>query len=225
MAFYAALLAVSLEGFAQQAPEQRQRADAAYRAGQAALARQDLEAAQAEFEKVVHLAPTLEQGHSALGSVLVRRGQPKEAIDELERALAIQKTDSIAGTNLALAYMQLGELPKALATFATLEAQAKTQKRLLPSYLLSNYARALAAAGRLDEAAARMKAAIQADPRDPRLHDDLGSIYAQQKQWSEAQKEFAAALRINSLRKTTPPRSSTAKPWPLPGRTQRRSPS
>src|SRR3984957_4643872 len=98
------------------------KADAAYRAGQAALAQRDLNAAQADFEQVVKLAPQAEQGHSALGAVLVSRGLVKEGIYELEKALAIKATDSTAQMNLAMAYAQIGSPDKALPLFSRLEA-------------------------------------------------------------------------------------------------------
>src|SRR5271163_1868280 len=94
------------------------KADAAYRAGQAALAQRDLNAARADFEQVVQLAPQAEQGHSALGAVLVRLGHTKEGIHELVRALVIKPTDSTAQMNLAMAYEQIGLHEKAIPLFS-----------------------------------------------------------------------------------------------------------
>jgi tetratricopeptide (TPR) repeat protein len=172
-------------------------ADAAYRAGQAALGRNDLAMAQADFAKVVRLAPGAEQGHSALGAVLISRGHPKEAIHELETALALQKTDTIAQMNLAVAYQQVGVPAKAIPLFAALEARANAQSHPLSSAVLASYAQALAAAGSLPQAAARMKAAVESDPQNATLHDDLGSLYAQLRDWPAAQQQFVHALRLN----------------------------
>ena len=41
-----------------------------------------------------------------------------------------------------------------------------------------------------------MKEAVNAAPNDAALHDALGSIEAQQKNWPEAQREFAAAVQL-----------------------------
>ncbi len=174
-----------------------QQADAAYREGQAALAHQDLAAAQTAFEKVLRLAPAAEQGHSALGAVLVNRGHPQEGIRELERALAIQKTDGTAQMNLAMAYQQVGQDARALPLFAHLEAGAKAENHTLPPYVLAAYARALAATGSLAPAAAQMKTALRAEPQNPALHDELGSIYARQKAWPNARQEFATATQLD----------------------------
>lgn len=71
------------------------------------MSRNDLNAAQAAFEKIVRLAPSAEQRHSALGAVLVRLGRTTEGILKLGKALTIQPSDSSAQLNLALAYGQL----------------------------------------------------------------------------------------------------------------------
>ncbi|HZD49341.1 MAG TPA: tetratricopeptide repeat protein, partial [Silvibacterium sp.] len=140
-------------------------ADADYRAGVAALSHNDLNAALADFQKVAHLAPTAEQGHSALGAVLFRLGRTGEAIRELERALAMKPSDASAQMNLALAYVQDGQPAKALPLFAKLEAAGRAEKRPLPAYLLASYARALAETGQSTAAVARMKEAVAADPQ------------------------------------------------------------
>ena len=191
------LMSVSHLGYSQTATEAVKQADAAYRAGVAALARQDLVTAQTDFEQVVRLAPHAEEGHSALGTVLIYRGQTKEGIRELETALAIKPTDTNARMNLAIAYQQVGSSAKALPLFAELEENAQLQKQALSVPVLSAYARALAATGKLPQAAIKMKAALQSDPRNAELHDELGSIYAQQKDWSAAQQEFTAAIQLN----------------------------
>jgi protein O-GlcNAc transferase len=183
--------------FAQEPSAALKRADAAYRAGQAALAQRDLSAAQADFEQVVQLAPQAEQGHSALGAVLVSRGHAKEGIRELEKALSINATDSTAQMNLAMAYEQIGSPERAIPLFSRLEAGARLQKRTLPSYVLAAYARSLAATQKIEPAVVQMKAALATDSQNAELHDELGSLYAQQKDWTDAQQELAEAIRLN----------------------------
>lgn len=196
-AAFIAGIALSNVALPQEPSTALKRADAAYRAGQAALAQKDLSAAQSDFEQVVLLAPQAEQGHSALGAVLVSRGHTKEGIRELEKALTMKTTDSTAQTNLAMAYEQIGSPEKAIPLFARLEADAHLQKRILPSYVLAGYARALAATQKIGPAVVRMKAALAMDPQNAELHDEFGSLYAQQKDWTDAQQEFATAIRRN----------------------------
>lgn len=173
------------------------KADAAYRAGQAALARKNIDEAQVDFEQVVRLAPQAEQGHSALGAVLVARGRTKEGVRELEKALALKSTDSVTEKNLALAYVQAGLPAKALPLFAKLESSAHIEKSPLTPDVLAGYARALAATQRLGPAVEKMRAAVASDQRNAELHDELGSLYALRGEWPLAQQEFAAALQLN----------------------------
>lgn len=182
---------------AQEPPASLKEADAAYRAGVAALSSNDLKTARADFEKVVRLAPSAEQGHSALGAVLFRLGKTGEGINELEKALAMKPSDNSAQMNLALAYVQNGQPAKALPWFAKLDAAALAEKHSLPSYVLASYAHALAETGQYPAAISRMKEAVAADPQSAEMHDNLGSLYAQREDWAHAKEAFAAALRID----------------------------
>ena len=169
-------------------------ADASYRAGVAALSRNDLKTARTDFEAVVRLAPTAEQGHSALGAVLVRQGRMDEGMRELEKALAMKPGDESAQTNLALAYQQTGQSAKALPLFAKLDAEARVEKRPLTQSLLLPYVRALVAAGKFDAATAKMKEAVAGDAHNAELQDELGSLYAQRQDWPDAERAFSAAV-------------------------------
>ena len=172
-------------------------ADAIYRAGTAALAQQDLATAQSDFEQVIRLIPNAEPAHVALGLVLVNRGQLQQGIHEYQLALALRKTDTTAQLNLAIAYQQLGQPAKAIPLFQQLETEARLRKQPLSAAVLSAHAHALASTGNLPQAALEMQAAIHADPRNPQLHDDLGSLDAQQRSWGSARQEFSAAIQLD----------------------------
>ncbi|MGA9426223.1 MAG: tetratricopeptide repeat protein, partial [Terracidiphilus sp.] len=191
-----AVAMISEQGFAQQSYANLKQANDAYRAGQAALVHRDLASAQRDFAQVVRLAPQMEQGHSALGAVMVSRGQISDGIRELQRALAIQPNDDTAQLNLALAYVQTDLPQSALSLFAALEAHAREQGHELPSNVLVEYARSLVQVHQLGRAEAKLKAAVSLNPNNAVLRDDLGSLYAQQLQWANAQREFALAVRL-----------------------------
>jgi tetratricopeptide (TPR) repeat protein len=178
-------------------PSLRQ-ADADYREGVAALNRNDLETAESKFKMVVQLAPAADQGHSALGAVLVRLGQTALGIGELQKALSIDPADGSAQMNLALAYEQTGAPAKALPLFAKLESTAHSESKPLPSYALAAYIRALAAAGETTAAISKMKEAVAQDSHSAELHDELGSLYAQARAWGEAEQEYSQAIALNS---------------------------
>lgn len=177
-------------------PSLRQ-ADAAFRAGMAAVSRNDLRTARADFETVVRLAPSAEPGHSALGAVLVTLGETGAGIRELEKALALRADDTSAQQNLALALQQSGQPAQALPWFARLDETLRAQNRPLPAEVLAAWARALAATRQFSAASAKMKQAIAAAPHNPEFRDELGSIYAHQQDWPDAQQEFRSAVQIN----------------------------
>ena len=172
-------------------------ADADYREGVAALSRNDLKTAKSKFEMVVHLAPAAEQGHSALGAVLVHVGQTAAGITELQKALSIKPDDSSAQMNLALAYEQTGSPAKALPLFAKAESAAYAKRRPIPPDVVAAYIRALAATGDSAAAISKMKEVIAQDPHSAELHDELGSLYAQARDWDHAEHEFSEAIGQN----------------------------
>lgn len=192
------LLALSIYGaaFAQEQPSAALRqADADYREGVAALNRNDLKAAQLKFESVVRLAPSAEQGHSALGAVLVREGQWAVGTRELERALAIKPDDNNARLNLAMVYSETGAATKAIPLFFRLKTEARAEHPL-SAMVLAAYARSLAATGQTKSAIAEMQGAVREENGSAELRDELGTLYAQQHDWPAAEQEFAAAIQM-----------------------------
>lgn len=191
-------LSASLVGAAQtqeQSASLRQ-ADADYREGVSALNRNDLETARTRFEAVTRLAPTAEQGHSALGAVLVRQGQLAAGTRELEKALAIKPNDSSAQLNLAMVYAQTGAQAKAIPFFAKLEAASRAEHQSLSASVLEVYARSLQATGQTHSALVQMKQAVSQESRNAQLHDELGSLYAMEKNWVSAEQQFTEAVTL-----------------------------
>ena len=169
-------------------------ADADYRAGLSDLSHGDLRAAEQMFYDVVRLDPAAEQGHSALGAVLVRLGQLPAAIDELNRALRSNPNDHSAQENLALACEQIGAFARAVPLFQADLAAARAAHRTLPSGVLEAYARSLAGLGNIAQAQPVMAQAARAHPSDPHLQDELGTLYALSRNWPAAESAFRAAI-------------------------------
>jgi protein O-GlcNAc transferase len=191
-------LIVSLIGgtHAQEPSATLRQADADYREGVAALNRNDLETARTRFEAVTQLAPSAEQGHSALGAVLVRQGQWAAGTRELEKALALKPNDSGAQLNLAMVYAQTGAHVKAIPLFAKLEAASQVDHHPLSANVLEAYARSLQVTGQTRRALVQMKLAVAQEGRNAELHDELGSLYAMEKDWAPAEGEFSEAVKL-----------------------------
>jgi len=126
-------------------------------------------------------------------------GRLPDGIRELEQALSMKAGDGSAQLNLALAYEQSGHAAKALPLFAKVEATAGSEKRPLAASILQPYGRALAAAGLLDAATAKMKQAALRDPKNAEIEDDLGSLYAHRQDWADAREAFEAALKLQPV--------------------------
>jgi protein O-GlcNAc transferase len=186
---FAALLGLALASSASAQTAAVKEADTAFRTGYAAFSSNRLEEARADFQKVVELAPQLEEGHSALGAVLLHLHVYPAAISELKQALKMKPNDVSAQTNLAFAYAATGRDREALPLFAKLGPSAD---------ILAAYARSLAATGQMTSAVEKMKEAVALAP-DAAHHDALGSLYAQQQNWSSAAEEFTTALQLDPL--------------------------
>jgi protein O-GlcNAc transferase len=184
-------------GLAQDATSALKQADAAYRAGSAAFSKNDYETARVDFEKVIRLVPAEEQGYRALGLTLLRMGKAEESVRNLEKALSLKPSDSDAQLGLAIAYDRLHEPAKEVVLLGKLEAAARAEKHPLPANIEAMYARALAATHQPAAAIIHMKQAVAADPRNAAALDDLGSLYAMQKDWPKAEENFHAALAVN----------------------------
>src|SRR5271170_5009774 len=170
-----------------------QSADAAFRAGHAAMDQNNLALAHAEFAKVVQLVPQVAAGHSALGAVLYAEGNPAAAVTELEQAHSLDPKDDTATLNLALSYSALGAYDKALPLFRQLDA-AQTR---FSSGDLAAYARTLDAAGDPESARAKLAAALTQDPNNAPLHDALGTVLAEQNRLADARPELERALALD----------------------------
>jgi tetratricopeptide (TPR) repeat protein len=91
--------------------------------GSAAIALDRFDAAAADFQKVVDAAkggemanvdPQLESAYYSLGVILVKKGQPKEAVIQLANAIQIKQTDADALYLLGTALLQAGEPQRAV---------------------------------------------------------------------------------------------------------------
>ncbi len=118
--------------------DKSRQADAAFRAGYQAISNHQLEEARGDFQKVVHLVPQIEEGHSALGAVLVQLGAYPEAIRELRQALKLKPEDVSAQTNLAVALAGSGRDAEALPFFMHLDS-AKHRCRSMCSWSMRDH--------------------------------------------------------------------------------------
>jgi len=200
LAFLLAVVPVLITVQAQtpQKPESLKRADAAFRAGFAAMQAGKLNEARTQFALAAKLAPQIPEGHEALGEVLIELNRPAEAIPEFEAALHFKPNDQGFESNLALAYAKVGDLARAVPLFsAAYSASQRPGGQPVDSDFCEAYARALAATGRGAEATVLFQAAVDRGASSAEIFDAIGSLYAQSNNWSQAQPQFERALSID----------------------------
>jgi len=127
--------------------------------------------------------------HYSVGSELLERGRAREALPELERAVAARADFLPASVRLADALRETGELARALALYDTVIARA-------PELADAHVGRGLAlvALERKPEAIAAYERALALDPRHADAHNDLGNVLLSQQRSAEAIAHYRAAL-------------------------------
>jgi len=175
------------------------RADEAFHAGYAAHEAGNLELARDKFAEVVRLAPSIAEGHEALGSVLVELGKPIDGAKEFEAAAKIKPGDENIESNLALAYHQAGEEADAIPHFAAaLSLADQSGQPSLKVSFYDAYGQALAATGKPDQAVLQLVAEEAISGPNSNLEDAIGSLDAQQGLWQDAQQHFERALSLDT---------------------------
>ena len=155
-----------------------QRADAAFRAGYAAMQAGQLEEARKQFAEAARLAPKMAEPHQALGAVLGQLQRPQEAISELEKALALKPGDAPTEGNLAQTHETLAVHLVGAGKLGKAEEQLLAGEKLLRGSLAAR-----------DGGQNRSLLA--------KIEDELGSVLGQEKKWKEAESAFREALRLN----------------------------
>ena len=144
-----------------------------------------------KLQKALALDPDLPEGDLNLATLFVRQSQMEPAETALQRALSIDPYDAAAYDLMGRVLSGKNEMSLALYNF-------HKATRLRPDYgpYLYNYALALVAAQRLDEARTQAQAAVNADPDLAESHVLLGKLLAGEKRPAEAVAEYEQAVKL-----------------------------
>jgi protein O-mannosyl-transferase len=109
-------------------------------------------------------------------------------------AMAVSQDNYLSYYNLGCDYAEAGETGEALGCFQ--KAVACSGKVILfePDQAFANLGIALAKKGRLDEAAAQYRQALNLNPNNPYAQNGLGSVLESQNKWDEAAAHYSAAI-------------------------------
>jgi protein O-GlcNAc transferase len=172
-------------------------ADEAFRAGSAAYLRNDLQTAHVQFAKLVQLAPKVAAGHTAFGTVLLAEGDARSAAIQLQLAHSLDPKDTGAILNLALTYSQLHDYAKSVKMFQLFDQTKSDSSQTLTPQDAIAYAVALTATAEPTAARKQLEAALSTSPDNAALHDALGTLLAQQVNFTEATEQFRLALSLD----------------------------
>lgn len=131
--------------------------------------------AEAEYRKVLALAPQYAEAQANLGAVLAQMGRVKEAVACYEAALTLNADLKPIWLNLGIAHYRAQQFTQASAALEKFLAFAPTH--LQARQLLGT---ALVEAGREGEAIPHLEAALQATPDDLTCLYSLGLAYLHQ---------------------------------------------
>jgi tetratricopeptide (TPR) repeat protein len=129
--------------------------------------------------------------HNNLGNVFFRSGRMDEAIEQYQKALAIQPRYALALNNLGNVFFRNGCADEAIEQY---QKALAIQPGDPATY--DNLGKALLKKGRVDEALACFQKALASQPDDAATHDYLGNALLKQGQVDEAMAHFQRALAI-----------------------------
>lgn len=144
------------------------------------------------WQDVVEKAPHNARAHNNLGNMLLKAGQPEEAITHYRKALEISPRFVNAHCNLATALLDQGKIEEAIA-----ECQKAIEIDPQCARAYGNLANILVRQNRLDEAMLQFRKAIRLDPTLVDLHNKWASALATQGKLDEAVARYRKALEVN----------------------------
>ena len=139
----------------------------------------EFEVAEAHYRESLAIEPQAAI-HNDLGFVLERQGLTDEAIEQYREALELDPASASAHYNLGASLVRRGESAAAERHFRTALA------RMPSAPAFAGLGLALSQQGRVDEATASLRDAVEADPEYAAAYDQLGTILAEQGRLEEA---------------------------------------
>ncbi|CEM11327.1 unnamed protein product [Vitrella brassicaformis CCMP3155] len=141
-----------------------------YRKARAALEEGRWDDAVILLERVTKAAPNYAYGYSSLGTAKANRGEPREALVELTRAIDLFREGRATPSDLWTVYLQRGNIRLTLKECSTAVEDLDEAKRLRgrpDALVLTSRAQALDQCGRWSEAAADYEGAVGLLASDP----------------------------------------------------------
>ena len=149
-------------------------------------------AAEAQFE--MRQATTLGPGpdrYGVLGALYLQEDRLDQAVDLLEKALALDPKDPDVCNNLGVAYRKKGMLDDAIAQY---RKAIELDPSLFDAHI--NLGEAYRAKKMTDEALREYRRAISLSPQRPEPYNHLGVLYLEMKRFDEAIDQFKKSVSL-----------------------------
>jgi tetratricopeptide (TPR) repeat protein/tRNA A-37 threonylcarbamoyl transferase component Bud32 len=142
----------------------------------------DFDAALADFERFLELAPKDAEAYRSIGAILFGRRQYPAALNSLQKALVLRPDYPDATWALAQVYLRQGKANEALKELDALVAKLPAG----PPETLNVRAGVYEALGRLDDAARDYSRMIELKPKEPEAYVNLARLHEKRDQRAEA---------------------------------------
>jgi tetratricopeptide (TPR) repeat protein len=169
--------------------------------GVAAFQNKDYETAIAEFKKVNERAPDYAGAYYMKGQAELKLGRTSQALASLRKAVELDGNNSTYRIILGQALIRAEQFQDAFSTLrevslSNVQANNRTTYALL-------FARAATKAGQPDQAIRVLNSQVQADGRNPNLHQALGAAQDAAGNDSRAYSAFKRAFELDSSNQAT----------------------
>ena len=126
--------------------------------------------------------------HTYIGLVYLQKSQPDQALDEFDQAVKLAPQSSLAHGARGDAYMQLGDIPAAIAAYRqSLALQENIPLRVQLTGLLIQ-------TGDIEGATQELQVAVQADPNNAAYREQLGGVLSRLGHLDEATQQYQSIL-------------------------------
>jgi Flp pilus assembly protein TadD len=146
------------------------------------------------FGVVAKEEPSNSDNWYLLGRSQYNENRFQDAVNSFQRVLALRPRDVTAENNLGLAWQGMNEMAKAKQAFQTAIAWQGTHPANAQPFL--NMGIVLVDGGHPGQAEQYLKSAVSLAPENPKIREQLGRAYQQQKKYAQAQAQLEAAVKL-----------------------------
>jgi protein O-mannosyl-transferase len=155
------------------------------------LAKGQVDAAIARFERALEILPGHGNAHGNLGNALLQKGRVDEAIGQFQKAVEAEPRVAKAHSDLALGLLQKGRVDE---TIVHARKALELQPRFAEAH--NHLGWALLQRGEADAALGHFRTALEVQPASPDAHYNVGTALLHQGRTADAADHLAKAIEL-----------------------------